>query len=119
MPENIRRTAAVTSEYAQAVRDVGKELSIPVLDLWTAMIDLAGGKGSDAEPVGAKSAPRNEILQSFLRDGLHLSPEGYKVLYKEYQDLLARVYPDLLPERQSFTLPAWDDEQAWRSSSLL
>jgi len=115
MPENVRRKASVAAQYAQAIRDLGNELKVPVLDVWSAMMERAGGIAHTDGPVGSLSAPRSEILQSFLRDGLHLSPEGYKVVHKEFLDLLQRVYPELLPGNLPFVLPAWDDEEAWSS----
>lgn len=113
------RKAADYARYAQAVRDLGKELDLPVLDLWSAMIRRAGGKGDEAEPIGSIDAPANEILRGFVRDGLHLSPEGYKVWYEELMGLVGRVWPEQMPEKLGFVLPAWTDLKAWETYASL
>ncbi|KAK4502373.1 hypothetical protein PRZ48_005798 [Zasmidium cellare] len=113
------RKAKDTAKYAQAVRELGEELGLQVLDLWTVMIHKAGGRESDAEPVGSIDVPLNEVLRSFVRDGLHLSPEGYKVLFDEMVALIARVWPDQTPERLPFVLPPWHDQKAWDSYASL
>lgn len=117
------RNAATTASYAQAVRDVGRELSIEVVDLWTAMIRLAGGDAlitahgsldkSQPALIGAASCPVNDVLQSFLADGLHLTKVGYQVLYSEVMRTIERRWPDQMPDRLKFTLPTWQDETAW------
>ncbi|KAH9826972.1 Isoamyl acetate-hydrolyzing esterase 1 [Teratosphaeria destructans] len=114
----LRRTAANTALYAEAVREVGRELQVPVLDIWTAMMARAGyspGPVSDTPQAiaGSVSVPTNAILQSYLSDGLHFSPEGYKVLYGELMSLIQREWPDQMPSRLRMKLPAWDDVQAW------
>ena len=62
------RTAEHTRTYAIACRHIGKELDVPVLDLWAAMMAKAGWKEGE-KLVGSKAAPRNEILDSMLSDG--------------------------------------------------
>ncbi|KAF2162824.1 hypothetical protein M409DRAFT_68820 [Zasmidium cellare ATCC 36951] len=109
------RKAKDTAKYAQAVRELGKELGLQVLDLWTAMIHRAGGKESDSEPVGSIDVPLHEVLRSFVRDGLHLSPEGYRVLFDELLALIERVWPDQMPVKLPFVLPQWLDQKAWDS----
>ncbi|KAF2768182.1 lipolytic enzyme [Teratosphaeria nubilosa] len=113
----LRRTAANTALYAEAVREVGRELQVPVLDIWTAMMARAGYAFSPASDTpqaiaGSVSVPTNATLQSYLSDGLHFSPEGYKVLYGELMSLIAREWPDQMPSRLRMKLPAWDDMQA-------
>ena len=112
----LRRTATTTARYAQAVRSLGSELSISVLDVWTLMMALAGyvDQASESEALlGSKDAPQNDVLQSFLRDGLHLTRTGYEVLYKALMALIEKAYPDQMPENLAFAFPAWDDEVAW------
>lgn len=45
--------------------------------------------------------------------GLHLTPEGYRVLYHEMMVLIAKTWPDQLPEKLPMILPAWNDLEAW------
>jgi len=109
-----RRTAANTAAYAQAVRDLGRELGVPVLDLWTAFMREAGWNGSfDVPLVGAKEAPQSEVLVGLLHDGLHFTPAGYRIMYREFMAMVQREVPDLVPDRLPFVLPTWDDVRAW------
>jgi lysophospholipase L1-like esterase len=110
-----RRRAPTTAAYAQAVRDVGRETGVPVIDLWTAMIARAGGTAADEDDliVGDAAAPVSVILQNLLDDGLHLSAAGYQVLYSELTALIAKQWPVLTPANMRFALPTWNDKSAW------
>ncbi|KAK5137885.1 hypothetical protein LTR08_006654 [Meristemomyces frigidus] len=110
----LRRTAANTALYAQAVRDLGVELQLPVLDIWTAMVSRAGYSRTSPPPViGSREAPANETLQSFLHDGLHFTGEGYKILFGELMALIERTWPEEMPARLPMRLPPWDDPRTW------
>ncbi|CAK1365053.1 Isoamyl acetate-hydrolyzing esterase 1 [Cercospora beticola] len=113
----IRRKAVVTRDYARAIVQLGQESNVQVLDLWSTMITRAGGAVEDPIPTGAMEMPQNEILQSYLHDGLHLSPEGYRVLYDEFLALIKRVWPDQDPDQLPFVLPRWDSP-VWKRGSL-
>lgn len=113
MQRVLRRTAVNTATYAQAVRDLGAEHDIPVLDIWTAMMARAGHSRHDGMMPGSLGAPANETLQSFLHDGLHFSGEGYRVLYGELMGMIERTWPEEMPARLKMRLPAWDDGRAW------
>jgi lysophospholipase L1-like esterase len=59
------RAFNVTKEYADAVKNLGAELGITVVDIWSVFWDAAG---------------RNEqALAPYMSDGLHLTEAGYKV----------------------------------------
>lgn len=90
------REPAVTASYAQAVRDLGVELEIPVLDIWTAMTE--------------SKIPLKELLH----DGLHFTRKGYDLLFAELMKVIERNWPDQMPEKLPFVLPKWDDEGAWK-----
>lgn len=134
----IRRKAAVTAQYARAVREVGEEHKITVLDLWSKFIDLAcrddDGKDADslekagrtmsAEGVaessqdehflpGSSEAPVNKTLQSYFIDGLHFSRKGYDLFYDELMTLIATQWPDDTPDRLPMIAPAWDAPGKW------
>ena len=114
----LRRTAKTTASYAQAVRDLGAELQFPILDIWNAMIRAAGtsiGSLDDDCLPGSQQAPKSEVLQSYLHDGLHFSLPAYKLLYEELMSVIEEKWPDQLPENLPFVLPRWDDEQAWKA----
>lgn len=73
----MQRTAEVTKTYGDACAEVGKELGLPVVNLWEAFVDYAGG-WKEGEPLpGSRKCPQNEKLDSLFRDGLHFSPQGY------------------------------------------
>jgi lysophospholipase L1-like esterase len=65
---SVQRTAANTKRYADACRDLGKQLDVPVVDLWTIFMDAAGWKGRGPLP-GAKHTKPNQVLGSLLVDG--------------------------------------------------
>lgn len=69
----LRRTAKATAQYADAVRQVGRERGVEVCDVWSAMMKEAGwsGPGSEALP-GSEDAAENQVLRSFLSDGMLL-----------------------------------------------
>lgn len=63
------RTAEHTKTYADACREVGEELGVVVLDLWTIFMTEAGWKADDPLP-GSKSVERSAVLEELLHDGL-------------------------------------------------
>lgn len=113
-PDVITRPAAVTAQYANAVREIGQELSIQVVDIWSALIRRTGGTAGEM-PTGSRELPRSEAFQSFFRDGLHLSPRGYEVLYEELMSVIKKNWPDQMPDNLPFVFPGWQDEEAWLS----
>ncbi|KAI6891902.1 hypothetical protein KC318_g6847 [Hortaea werneckii] len=123
-----RRTAETTALYAQAVRDIGAEVGsaatdgdeggdVAVLDLWSCFMRLAGWV--PGEPlVGSKDVeqmdPGKGGLGRLLKDGVHLTGEGNRVLFTELVGLLNRTWPELDAEGLGFALPYWGDREAWR-----
>lgn len=59
------RTFATTAKYAERVREVGKDVGVPVVDVWTRVWDAAGHV--------------EEQLSQYSYDGLHLNERGYAV----------------------------------------
>lgn len=58
--------------YADACRDIGKELGVPVLDLWSVFMAEAGWK--EGEPLaGSIKNERNKVLEELLHDGMRPS----------------------------------------------
>lgn len=62
LPDRLFDTAR---EYAEAVKRVAAEEKVAVLDIWTRLWDACGRK--------------EEGLERYLSDGLHLTQEGYQV----------------------------------------
>lgn len=69
------RTLAHTARYAQACREVGQEMNLPTVDLFTKIQE---------EP---------DWQESCLLDGVHLSARGMDRLYEEVVRALEQVQP--------------------------
>ena len=63
------RTAEQTKDYADASREVGNELGVAILDLWSIFMQRAGWKEGQPLP-GSKKAVKNDCLGTLLRDGM-------------------------------------------------
>ncbi|KAJ9639521.1 hypothetical protein H2199_006556 [Coniosporium tulheliwenetii] len=64
-----RRTAERTKSYADAAYEVGRELGVTVLDIWTAFMLKAGWK--QGKPLlGSSKLPRSPVLSELLYDGM-------------------------------------------------
>lgn len=63
-----RRTAGYTKQYADACRMVGIEAGVTVVDIWTAIMTMAGWKPGEFLP-GSKSIPQNSVLKDLFVDG--------------------------------------------------
>jgi isoamyl acetate esterase len=64
------RTVEQTKTYADVTREVGLELGLAVLDLWSIFMNHAGWR--EGQPLaGSKRAPENRLLQALLRDGMY------------------------------------------------
>ncbi|TLD20968.1 gb [Venturia nashicola] len=111
----LRRTAENTKKYADAIREVGKDLGIPVVDLWSAIMLEAGWNPKHEGPLpGCTETPPNDVLTKYLIDGLHLTPLGYDLLHNTIMECIARHWPDHLPDNLPFVLPRWDAGDAWK-----
>ena len=62
------RTAEHTKKYADACKEVAREMDLVVVDLWSTMMTKAGWQPGGILP-GSKDAPRNRVLKSLLHDG--------------------------------------------------
>lgn len=63
--EQLDREFDVTKGYAEAVKEIGKEENVPVVDTWTLLWEGCGKE--------------EKKLSKFSTDGLHLNEEAYKV----------------------------------------
>ncbi|GAA6000883.1 SGNH/GDSL hydrolase family protein [Rhodotorula paludigena] len=93
------REAARTEAFAKAVQEVGAEegpdgKKVPVVDVWGRIMQ----KARDEE--GGK-------LGRFLRDGLHLTPDGYQCVTAGISELLYGEYPHLYWENMEQVFPHW------------
>jgi hypothetical protein len=77
---------------------VGLERSIPVVDIWGAIVDLFGGEDKAEELLGEDGRGG---LGSVLRDGLHLNADGYQVSPFPCISTFLRSYRSKLTDRPS------------------
>lgn len=62
------RTASLTKLYAEATREVGTTLGVPVVDLWAAFMASAGWK--EGQPlIGSRDVPNLEEFCRLFADG--------------------------------------------------
>ncbi|CAD6565840.1 MAG: hypothetical protein ASARMPREDX12_006792 [Alectoria sarmentosa] len=102
------RTAEHTKEYADACRQVGAEVGVVVLDVWSIFMAKAGWK--EGEPlIGSKKLARNEVLEKLLVDGLHFRPDAYRLLYDSMMDLIQNEWPDQAPDSLRFIFRHWQE----------
>ncbi|KAL9076568.1 MAG: hypothetical protein Q9161_000900 [Pseudevernia consocians] len=63
-----RRSAEHTKEYADACCQVGAEIGVAVLDVWSIFMTKAGWREGETL-IGSKKVARNEVLEKLLVDG--------------------------------------------------
>lgn len=92
--DRMNRTAEVAKAYAEAAREIAGQHQIPICDLWTALMQIAGedigtanGKEESVEVASktyyAEEKDYKRDLSEFLLDGLHLNSNGNKVSWRE------------------------------------
>jgi len=106
--DNSQRTAANTKRYADACRQVGQELELPMIDLWSIFMKQAGWDGS-SKLAGSKECEKNEALGQLLSDGLHFKNAAYSILFREVMRVIHEEIFDQSPDRLSMVFPAWSD----------
>ncbi|WWD08584.1 hypothetical protein V865_006696 [Kwoniella europaea PYCC6329] len=90
------RDRKVTKQYADAALEVAREQGVEGVDLWTAIVQAAGGEDADQ-------------LAPYFYDGLHLTSEGYAILFKALSDLVVSKFAELNPETMPMRMPHWAD----------
>lgn len=64
----LNRSNVLTKQYADASREVAKELNVACVDLWTAFMSKAGWTPGD--PLyGSQDLPENDAIRSLIHDG--------------------------------------------------
>lgn len=66
------RTAEHTKLYADACCEIGEELGVPVIDLWSVFMAEAGWRKGEPLP-GSIKTERNKVLGELLHDGMRTS----------------------------------------------
>jgi len=93
-PKPLDRFTEVTAKYAQVVRDVGKELKVPVTDVFTTLWETVGRDQKE--------------LRQYMLDGLHLNAAGYTIVFEELMKTINIEYPQLHPSRLQTVFISWD-----------
>lgn len=100
-PRPADRDAENTRLYVEAVKEVGREHGVAVVDTWGAINKLAEKEGG---------------LDRFLSDGLHLTGEGYAVVTAAITEAIVAHLPELHWDRLEQIYPHWADGQlGWGS----
>jgi len=105
----VSRTADHTKKYADACVEVGREMKVPVLDLWSVLMTRAGWKQGDSALPGSKAEPKNAVLAEMLSDGLHFNPEGYRVLFQALMNTIETNWPKDSPQAIPYRFPLWTE----------
>ncbi|KAG8954693.1 hypothetical protein FRC04_011126 [Tulasnella sp. 424] len=95
-PMALDRKSEVTKKFADAVIELGKELDVPVVDVYTPI-----WKATD------NGDPKK--LGKYLYDGLHLSREGYAVMYELLIQTIKTKFPELHYDALPMVFPGWKD----------
>lgn len=43
---------------------------------------------------------------------------AYKIFYEEIMKVIRETWPDQVPEKLPYVIPAWDDSAAWSKENL-
>ncbi|KAI5300618.1 hypothetical protein KEM56_002321 [Ascosphaera pollenicola] len=102
------RTTWHTRKYAEACKEVGAELNVPVVDVWTLFMHYAGWK--EGQPLeGSKDVPANPKLAALFTDGLHLTAQAYKLVYAELKKTIKERYPEEAAENMPAKFAPWTE----------
>ncbi|KAJ4985440.1 alpha-L-fucosidase [Stagonosporopsis vannaccii] len=124
-PGRSARKAVIAQQYAEGVKEIGEEMDIAVVDLWGACMQeamvgwdasLPAERGAELLMPGDKRAAKSDALARLLYDGLHLSGDGYRILYQEIKKTIKEAYPELCPSKIPVALepffPEWFENNA-------
>ncbi|KAF2634782.1 SGNH hydrolase, partial [Massarina eburnea CBS 473.64] len=117
--KSLSRKAATTKQYADAAVELGKQLNVPVINLWTEFMSRAGFDHatwrSGGEMAGSLQLPQNDVLVELMHDGLHFNPAGYDILFRALMRVVGEHWPELLPDNIREILPLWNDAAGWQA----
>ena len=87
----VDRSNERTLLYVNAVKDIGKEFGLPVVDNFNTM--------------EVDSPNRN----NYLRDGLHLSQLGNQRVFENIETVITKQLPQLIPDHLKLYQPHWSE----------
>ncbi|KAJ6547400.1 GDSL Lipase/Acylhydrolase [Mycena capillaripes] len=94
-PQELDRLFGTTKKYAEGVKEAAAASKVAVVDVWTSIWEAAG--------------ENEEALSKYLSDGLHLTRDGYTVVYEALVKTIAAEYPELHYEKLQDVFPRWND----------
>ncbi|KAG0232557.1 SGNH hydrolase-type esterase domain-containing protein [Mortierella sp. GBAus27b] len=103
------RSNSITKEYVDACVQVGEELHVPVVDVWT---DIT------CQIEGTCELHESDLLEDYMMDGFHLRRMGNEVLYKGVMNAVAKHYPHLHPTCWPTVFPGYSSESSPEMSVL-
>lgn len=96
--------------YSKAAQEVAFELNVPFLDLWDCFRRYGNWTEEQLYRLTGNSNDDEYIdLSKLIYDGIHLSGEGYRVLYDELIKIIKQEFPDMIAENLPMNLPYWMD----------
>ncbi|KAK3333651.1 SGNH hydrolase-type esterase domain-containing protein [Cercophora scortea] len=107
------RRAKISASYSETVRQVAAENpGVTLVDLYKAIMDVAIKKTPGFDPHGPKLGdPESGVrgyLEKLLPDGLHLSPESYRVFYDLVRPLVGSEWAGSSDDdKVGWVLPEW------------
>ncbi|KAK3817223.1 MAG: SGNH hydrolase-type esterase domain-containing protein [Benniella sp.] len=107
--QTLDRSNLVTKEYVDACVEVGKELHVPVVNVWN---DIS------CQVQGTCELHESSQLEDYLMDGFHLRRMGNEVLYKGIMNAVAQHYPRLHPTCWPTVFPGYSSESSPEMSVL-
>ncbi|KAI1314885.1 hypothetical protein EDD11_001608 [Mortierella claussenii] len=99
----------VTKDYADACVEVGQELNVPVVNIWSEIM---------CQVEGTCPLHESDQLEDYLMDGLNLKRMGNEVLYKGIMNAVAEHYPQLHPVCWPTVFPGYSSESSPEQSVL-
>lgn len=93
LPEEERKTASpvsssrVTKLYSEAAKSVAEKHGVAFVDLWLAF--------QSCSDLTEEEILSGADLSKFFVDGVHFSPYGYEIMYKEVIEAIKKFYPEL------------------------
>ncbi|KAL4863947.1 hypothetical protein BDV12DRAFT_201590 [Aspergillus spectabilis] len=108
------RTTLRARAYCDAAVELGRELGIPVVQLWYIIMADMGWKGGD--PVyGLEEVPDQGRLGEYFNDGLHFLGPAYRSMFVHVMKVIKESYPELYPDRIQDKLPQCDENMTLKS----
>lgn len=107
------RRAVVTAKYAEAVREVARDIGgdLLLLDLWSAFMEEAIRNTPDhyhnGPVLGSSELGESKALSYLMPDGLHFGGEGYRLFFRLLLSVIDSKWPSPTIATDAYVLPEW------------